>query len=368
MRLNDFDFDLPPGAIAERPSSERDRSRLLVVSRDGTLDHRRFSDLPEYLSQGDLLLLNNSKVFPARLTARKPTGGKIDLLLVKRVGPVTWEVLSRSNFTGPVTVGGAVRAELWDESDHTEGDQAGAGRGERPRRFLRFAPGQGVEDREVIEKYGLMPLPPYIRRAPDSSDRERYQTVYAEREGSIAAPTAGLHFTRGLLGALETRGVLVRTLTLHVGVGTFRPITSDTVEDHSMDAEYFDLPTSVLHDIGAVKASGRRVMTVGTTATRAIEAVAVNRYRPCRLEYAPPEDWEADGLNGTIRGWTDLFIRPGHSFKAVDSLITNFHLPRSTPLMLASALCGRERLLGAYNEAITKGYRFFSYGDAMLIL
>jgi S-adenosylmethionine:tRNA ribosyltransferase-isomerase len=365
MRLSDFDFELPRGAIAERPSGERDKSRLLVVRRDGTLEHRLFSDLPEYLSQGDLLLLNNTKVFPARVTALKPTGGTIDILLVKKVDPVTWEVLCRSTFNGPVTVGGAVEAELWTERQVME---EGAGQAERARKFMRFLPGLGTEVRDVIGRHGLMPLPPYIRRKPDSSDRERYQTVYAEKEGSIAAPTAGLHFTRSLLDALEARGVIVRALTLHVGIGTFRPITCDEVEAHKMDAEYFDLGWSVPDDIRAVKASGRRVCAVGTTATRAIEAVAVNRYRPCRSEHAPPEDQEGVGLNGTIRGWTDLFIRPGYSFKAVDSLITNFHLPRSTPLMLASALCGRERLLGAYNEAITKGYRFFSYGDAMLIL
>lgn len=368
MRPDDFDFDLPRGAIAERPSGERDKSRLFVLHREGGFEHRLFSDLPEYLSKGDLLLLNDSRVFPARLTALKPTGGKIDILLVRKAGPLTWEVLCRDRFAGLVSVGGAVRAEVWAEQGDAGEDPGAPGHAERPRKFLRFLPEQDTEDRQIIWQHGLMPLPPYIRRAPDSSDRERYQTVYAEKEGSIAAPTAGLHFTRDLLNSLEARGVLLRTVTLHVGIGTFRPITSRTVDAHRMDAEYFDFDASVLDDITAVKASGHAVMAVGTTATRAVEAVMAGRYRSCGPEQAPAGEGGGSSLKGAIRGMTDLFIRPGHTFRAVDRLVTNFHLPRSTPLMLASALCGREKLMRAYNEAITEGYRFFSYGDAMLIL
>ena len=335
MKTADFDFPLPQHLIATRPLTERTGSRLLVLHRDGTTEHKRFSDLPAYLAAGDMLIMNNTKVFPARISAFKPDGGMLEILLIRHMGDNAWEVLSRGNYSGRLRVSDELQVEL------LEGKNA---------RLVC----QG-DLMEVIWKYGAMPLPPYIKRKPDESDKQTYQTVYARNEGSIAAPTAGLHFTDALLKEIRAKGIRVRELTLHVGIGTFRPVRAEHVEDHSMDTEHFEMDKQLLSDIEETKASGKRIITVGTTTTRAIEGFASGR---CVLTT----------LNGRLSGMTDMFIYPGYSFRVIDSLVTNFHLPGSTPLMLTSALCGRERLMQSYADAVTKGYRFLSYGDAMLIV
>ncbi len=335
MKSTDFDYFLPENLIAERPLRERSNSRLLVIYKDGSMDHKKFSDLPSCLDKGDMLLLNNSKVFPARLTALKQNGDKIDILLVREKDDGEWEVLTKGNFTGDLRVSDELHVEL------RKGSSA---------RFRHSG-----ELMDMIRKYGNMPIPPYIKRLPDKSDKETYQTVYARNEGSIAAPTAGLHFSDALLKEISSRGIEIKELTLHVGIGTFRPIRSDNLCEHAMDAEHFEMDKRLLSDIGKTKLSGKRVICVGTTTTRAIEGYISGNSKVI-------------SENGRLRGMTNIFIYPGYSFRVVDSLVTNFHLPRSTPLMLASAMSGRERLMSAYREAIAEGYRFLSYGDAMLIL
>jgi S-adenosylmethionine:tRNA ribosyltransferase-isomerase len=335
MKTADYDFYLPPELIASRPLERRDSSRLLVLRRNGRMEHRTFSELPSLLNAGDMLVVNNSKVFPARLDGRKPTGGKVEMLLVNEKSPGVWDILCRERYTGTVRVSENLEVRV------EEGKTA------------IFAQSDGLRD--LIRKEGRMPLPPYIRRRPDERDRERYQTVYAEIEGSIAAPTAGLHFTRSLMEALAAASVVIRSVTLHVGVGTFRPVKSAELEDHVMQSEFFEITPELISDIKRVRERGNRVVAVGTTATRAIEGYMSGRA-------------EITSSNGTVSGSTDIFIHEGYRPRAVDCIITNFHLPRSTPLMLASVFAGRENLLAAYAEAISMGYRFFSYGDAMLVL
>ena len=335
MKAAEYDFFLPEGLIAFRPAERRDASRLLVLHKDGGMEHRLFHEITSFFRSGDLLLINDTKVFPARLTGYKPTGGRLEILLVSEISPGVWNILSREKYNGILQVSRNLSARI------SEG---------------RTAFFDGCADlMGLIWKDGMMPLPPYIKRPPDASDRERYQTVYAQKEGSIAAPTAGLHFTKELLENLASRHVSVRAVTLHVGTGTFRPVKADNLRDHSMDREFFELDPLLLKEIDDVKLSGGRVIAVGTTATRALEGYLSGR---C----------DVFASNGTIRGTTDIFIYEGYKPKAVDCLITNFHLPRSTPLMLASVFAGRDKLLNAYRTAISMGYRFFSYGDAMLVL
>lgn len=336
MKVSDFDFPLPQSLIAERPAPRRDGSRLMVLGRDGGIEHRRFYDLPEYLEEGDMLLLNRTRVLPFRLRGVKPTGGRLDILLVRNIAGDRWEILSTGKYTGPLAFSGKLTAEI---HGGRTADLAYSG-----------------DLKEILWEAGEMPLPPYIRRGPNGMDKERYQTVYARDDGSIAAPTAGLHFTGELLSAIEAKGVLVRYLTLHVGKGTFAPIRTDSVQDHVMEPEFFEIERGMVSEIKGLKG---RLVAVGTTATRAVEGFMAGRYSSIR-----------NGGNGSghFAGSTDIFIYPGSGFRAVTSLVTNFHLPRSTPLMLASALCGREKLLAAYAEAVREKYRFFSYGDAMLIL
>ncbi len=335
MKTADFDFFLPDGFIAEKPVEKRDSSRLLVLSRDGDMEHRNFSDLPSYLQAGDMLVMNNSRVFPARVTAYKPTGGKIDILLVEKLSETSWRILAKERYAGPLTVAGNFRVHMAEDMTVT---------------FKNAR-----EMQQIIHEHGQMPLPPYIKRKADETDRERYQTVYAEHEGSIAAPTAGLHFTEELLTELRNRSVLIRMVTLHVGIGTFKPIKADNIRDHAMDREHFEIESSLIREIEETKQRGNRVVTVGTTTTRTLEGYLSGK----STIYS---------LNGTIKGSTDIFIHEGFRFRAADSLVTNFHLPRSTPLMLAAAFSGRKNLLNAYKTAISRGYRFFSYGDAMLLL
>ncbi|MDH4231258.1 MAG: tRNA preQ1(34) S-adenosylmethionine ribosyltransferase-isomerase QueA, partial [Nitrospirota bacterium] len=303
--------------------------------RDGGIEHKRFHDLPLFLNSGDLLLINNSKVFPARLTGCKPDGETIEILLVGEISPGLWKVMIRGKYTGSVSLAGGNTAFI------SGGKTASFGETTDVKRFLW--------------ENGQMPLPPYIRRPAGEADRKRYQTVYAEVEGSIAAPTAGLHFTRGLLDTIASKGVTVRSVTLHVGIGTFRPVKVPDIKDHTMDEEFFEMDASLIAEIEKTRQNGNRVIAVGTTTTRTIEGYMSGK---CTVF----------STNGTISGSTNIFIYEGYRFSAVDSLITNFHLPVSTPLMLASAFSGREKILNAYRVALSNGYRFFSYGDAMLVL
>jgi S-adenosylmethionine:tRNA ribosyltransferase-isomerase len=371
MKTADFNFAFPEELIASRPAGRRDHSRLLVLHRNGDIEHRGFFDIHEYLGKGDMLLLNDTKVFPARIISTKPSGGKIDILLVRKTDDNgTWEIMFRGRFQGKVNIGDGITAEIWTEknlkpevqtSRVTEGsEQQNTGRKARSetKKFMCFLNVKQSDIDDVLWHHGYMPLPPYINRLPDSEDKERYQTVFAEKKGSIAAPTAGLHFTEELLNKIAYNGVVVRKLTLHVGTGTFKPIKTEFLEKHRMDSEYFEMKSSLIEEIQHVRESGHRLITVGTTVTRAIEGFMKGNYTESPVI----------NKNGTIQGFADIFIYPGYEFKAVDSLITNFHLPCSTPLMLVSAFRSFKMILKAYEEAIARGYRFFSYGDAMLIL
>ncbi len=340
MKLSNFDYDLPPQLIAQHPSRQRDRSRLLVLNRrEEGVEHRIFSQLPSYLSAGDLLVLNQTKVIPARLKGVKVgTGGKVEIFLLNQVRGDEWRVLVRpGKRVRPGTKisigGGRLRAQI------TDGGQDGY-------RGVRFT-AEG-DFWQILQELGEVPLPPYIKRKPEPVDRLRYQTVYAQTEGAVAAPTAGLHFTEELLERIGAKGVKTASLILHVGWGTFRPIKSEEISEHRMEAEYYHIPSEVCSAIRKVKSNRGKIYAVGTTTVRALESWG--------QEENPRE------------GWTSLFIYPPFNFKVVDGLITNFHLPRTSLLMLVSAFAGRERVLTAYAEAIREGYRFYSYGDAMLIL
>lgn len=363
MKTRDFEYPLPPGLVAFEPAPERDASRLLIIEgrpgekqRPAPLRHARFKEFPSCLRAGDMLLINETRVLPVRFVGRKktPGGGKLEVLLVKKQETAApsdgcWDALWRGNYTGEITLEGGIALELL------------AGRKARI-----LCPG---DEMEAIRRAGMMPLPPYIKREPGEMDRERYQTVFAKVEGSIAAPTAGLHFTRALIAEIEAKGVLVRRLVLHVGTGTFVPVKAREVEAHRMGPEEFSFDETLPAEVKRTRGSGGRVFAVGTTATRAIEGYFSGRcrLRPGTGPVATGAGPAATGAGGRIEGATDIFITPGYEFRAVDCLLTNFHLPRSTPLMLASALCGRERLLAAYEEAVARGYRFYSYGDVMLI-
>ncbi|MEW6417972.1 MAG: tRNA preQ1(34) S-adenosylmethionine ribosyltransferase-isomerase QueA [Nitrospirota bacterium] len=351
MKVADFDFILSKDLIAKRPLKERDSSRLLVLFRDGMIEHKSFSDLPSYLEKGDMLLINNTKVFPARLTGFKQNGERIEILLIRKKECNVWEVLSKGGFTGTITISDNLQLELHNGST------------------ARFKYSGDFMD--IIWQQGNMPLPPYIKRLPDEADKESYQTVFAREEGSIAAPTAGIHFTDRLLNEIALKGILIRELTLHVGPGTFKPIRTENLNDHSMEAEFFEIDKGIISEIREIKASCRRIISVGTTTTRAIEGCMSGRYTNNSNPPSPPFlKGGKGGLQSSkfISGATDIFIYPGYEFRVVDSLVTNFHLPGSTPLMLASAMCGWKKLIKAYKEAIAREYRFLSYGDAMLIL
>jgi S-adenosylmethionine:tRNA ribosyltransferase-isomerase len=339
LPIADFDYAYPEELIASAPAEPRDSSRLLVLDRAaGTIEHAIFRDLPRFLKTGDCLVLNRTKVLPCRLIGKKSTGGKADLLLVRELGPASWTALASGFKKGQsLEFPGGMTATV--EGLTSEGEY-----------LLAF----GTADvRPYLAEHGLPPLPPYIakKRAASRDDAARYQTVYARDDGSIAAPTAGLHFTPELLKTLEANGVQIAWLTLHVGRGTFRPIAGDDAAAHVMLPERYEVDAAESAKMLAAKARGARLVAVGTTATRTVETLA-----------ARPE-----GL-GPGTGESSLYIAPGYTFRAVDALLTNFHLPRSTPLMLASAFAGRERLLAAYREAVSLRYRLFSFGDATLLL
>lgn len=347
MKVEDFDYDLPERFIAQKPAEKRDSSKLMVLDRtDDTISHRHFSDILDYLNKGDCLVLNDSKVIPARLFGEKEiTGVPVEFLLIKRIEGDTWETMVRpgrrlkkgdrvkfgENFTAVIKDYGN------DGTRIVEFDYEGI--------FM-----------ERLEELGNMPLPPYIERPDNKEDRERYQTVYCRDEGSVAAPTAGLHFTEKLLQEAKDKGIKLVYVTLHVGIGTFRPVKCEDVEDHHMHFEEYHIEREAAETINDVKRRGGRVVAVGTTSTRTLESAAF--YDENEGMYLV-----RDGADST-----GIFIYPGYEFKIIDSLITNFHLPKSTLLMLISALYNREKILAAYEEAKAQDYRFFSYGDAMLIL
>ena len=340
MRVDDFDFELPPGRIALRPARPRDSARLLLVA-DGTIDDRQVTDLPQLLRAGDVLAFNDTRVIPAQLEGRRGKAA-IGATLHKREGPREWRAFLRN----------ARRARLGDTIDFGERVTASViDKAKDGSALLHF---HGVEPVELLlERAGRMPLPPYIasKRPADAADAEDYQTMFAREEGAVAAPTAALHFTPALLDALEARGVMRETLTLHVGAGTFLPVKSDTVAGHRMHAEWGRIDAATAKRLNAVRAVGGRLIAVGTTSLRLIESAAGH-----------------DGRIAPFEGDTAIFITPGYRFKAVDGLITNFHLPRSTLFMLVSALMGLDTMKRAYAHAIDKDYRFYSYGDASLLL
>lgn len=352
MRVDEFDYELPEELIAQKPADKRDASRLMVVHRDShTLEHKHFFDILDYLHEGDVLVLNNSKVLPARLYGVKEgTGAKIEFLLIKRIEGDTWETMVRPGRR--MKPGDSV---IFCENPLFKAKVVDYG-----------ADGTRIVDFEYegifmerLEEIGSMPLPPYIERASEDDDKDRYQTVYCREEGSVAAPTAGLHFTEELLRKAADKGVELVYVTLHVGIGTFRPVKCENVEEHSMHFEEYYISEEAADTINRAKKEGRRVISVGTTSTRTVESAAYF------MESAENDAdcWQVKSGSGS----TGIFIYPGYEFKIIDSLITNFHLPKSTLMMLISALYDREHVLEAYEEAIRERYRFFSYGDAMFI-
>ena len=340
MKASDFDFYLPEELIAQHPLEKRDESRLMVLDRNsGKIEHKKFYDIIEYLDEGDTLVLNNTRVLPARLIGEKEnTGGKIEFLLLKRIDKDKWECLAKPGKSARegrrFTFGeGRLEAEVVEVLEN----------GNRIVEFFY----KGIFE-EVLDALGQMPLPPYIHERLE--DKERYQTVYSKEEGSAAAPTAGLHFTKELLQKIKDRGINIVYLTLHVGLGTFRPVKVNNIEEHEMHSEFYMLSKESADIINETKRNKKKVISVGTTSTRTLETIS-----------------DENGLVKEASGWTNIFIYPGYKFKVVDNLITNFHLPESTLIMLVSTLAGREHVLNAYNEAVKERYRFFSFGDAMYI-
>lgn len=336
MHRRDFYFELPPELIAQHPLAERTSSRLLVL-RDGVVEDRLFADIAELLQPGDLLVMNNTRVIPARLFGQKDTGGKVEVLVERVLDE--HQVLAHVRASKSPKPGGrlVLEGELQAEVTGREGDLF----------CLRFTGDQPVVD--LLEQHGHMPLPPYIERADASADRERYQTVFAERQGAVAAPTAGLHFDQPMLDALAKKGVNSTFVTLHVGAGTFQPVRVDNIAEHHMHKEYIEVSADTVEAVKQTRARGGRVVAVGTTCVRALESAA------------------RGGELQPFVGDTDIFITPGYAFQVVDALITNFHLPESTLLMLVSAFAGFNEVMAAYQHAIEQRYRFFSYGDAMFL-
>ncbi|MBM7613879.1 tRNA preQ1(34) S-adenosylmethionine ribosyltransferase-isomerase QueA [Alkaliphilus hydrothermalis] len=340
MKTADFDFNLPEELIAQTPLEKRDESRLMVLNKKtGEIQHRHFYNLLEFLNEGDCLVLNNTRVLPARLFGEKvDSGGKMEFLLLKQVRLNTWEVLvkpgKRAKIGSRFTFGdGSLEAEVIDI-------------GEEGSRIVEFKY-DGVFE-AVLDRLGKMPLPPYITE--ELEEQERYQTVYSKHTGSAAAPTAGLHFTEELLDKIKNKGVHVVFITLHVGLGTFRPVKVENIDDHKMHAEFFMIEDEVAETINSVKERGGKVIAVGTTCCRTLESAVTE-----------------EGRIKSSSGWTDIFIYPGYQYKVIDGLVTNFHLPQSTLIMLVSALAGQENVMSAYEVAVEEKYRFFSFGDAMLI-
>jgi S-adenosylmethionine:tRNA ribosyltransferase-isomerase len=345
MRISDFDYELPEELIAQQPLAQRDASRMLVADRAAeTWRDSEFRLLPDLLSDGDVLVINNTSVFPARLRGkRKPSGGTVELLLLREVAPNVWEALTRP----------ARRLQPGAQIDFADGTMSGEVIEELPNgvRLIKLETNEPLEN--VIDRIGETPLPPYIKRTAEKSDddRGRYQTVYAKDRGAIAAPTAGLHFTPAVLERIKARGIQIAEVTLHVGYGTFEPVRVDDIAEHTVAAEWFSIDDTAAEKINAARPNGSRVIAVGTTTTRALESAATSN-----REVKPGS------------GFANLTIVPGYQFKVIDSLLTNFHLPRSSLLMLVSAFAGRDFMLAAYRHAVNARYRFYSYGDCMLIV
>ena len=341
MKLSEFNYELPEELIAQTPIKKRDESRLMILNRkEQTIEHKKFKDIIEYLQPGDILVRNNTKVIPARLYGKKETGANVEFLLLNNIENDIWEAIVRPGNKLHV------------------GTKVIFGDGILEANILEIMPGgtrkvefkyQGIFN-EILDKIGLMPLPPYIHET--LKEKDRYQTVYAKYEGSAAAPTAGLHFTPELLQKIEEKGIEIANVTLHVGIGTFRPVKEQTIEEHKMHSEHFYIKQEDVNKINKAKKEGRRVIAVGTTSCRVLESIAD----------------ENTGMVKPIEDDTEIFIYPGYKFKCIDGLITNFHLPESTLLMLVSALAGKEYIMKAYKEAVKEKYRFFSFGDAMFII
>ena len=340
MKVTEFDYELPEELIAQTPIEKRDESRLMVLNRkEHTIEHKTFKDIIDYLEPGDCLVRNNTKVIPARIYGKKETGANIEFLLLNNIEGDIWETIVRPGNklhigTKVIFGDGLLTAEILDTMPG----------GTRKVLFTY----EGIFN-EILDKIGLMPLPPYIHE--ELKEKDRYQTVYAKYEGSAAAPTAGLHFTKELLEKIEQKGIDIANVTLHVGIGTFRPVKEDTVEAHEMHSEHFYIKQEDCDKINKAKKNGKRVIAVGTTSCRVLETIA-------NQEEGTVEPIESD---------TQIFIYPGYKFKCIDGLITNFHLPQSTLLMLVSALAGKDYIMKAYNEAVKEKYKFFSFGDAMFI-
>jgi len=341
--INLYDYDLPMGMIAFYPASPRDSSKLMFLPKvSGNPKHRRFSEILDYLLEGDLLVINDSRVFPARLYGKKRgTGGKVEIFLLEKLPNGSWEALVRPG----KRLSPGTEIEFPGEFSATLGERTQSGG-----RIVEFH--NNGDLMPLIWKHGQVPLPPYIERDPEEEDKSRYQTIYAEVTGAVAAPTAGFHFTDDIFEILERKGVEIARLTLHPGLGTFRPITAEDIDKHKMHPEIFSISERTASNVNRAKRESRRVIAVGTTSARALESSCGD-----------------DGLIAPVdAGKTELFIKPPYRFRAIDGLLTNFHLPKSTLLLLVCALAGRERVLAAYNEAIMDRYRFYSFGDAMLIL
>ncbi|OZM57836.1 tRNA preQ1(34) S-adenosylmethionine ribosyltransferase-isomerase QueA [Lottiidibacillus patelloidae] len=342
MKVEDYDFHLPEELIAQTPLLERTSSKLMVLDKEtGEIEHRHFYDIIEYLREGDCLVLNDTRVLPARLYGMKEdTGAKVEVLLLNEEGQDKWKTLvkpAKRVKEGTVITFGDGRLKATCLSMEEQGG-----------RVLQFHY-EGIFY-EVLDSLGEMPLPPYIKEQLD--DQDRYQTVFAKERGSAAAPTAGLHFTNELLDDIRSKGIHISFITLHVGLGTFRPVSVENIDEHDMHAEYYSMSQETADLLNDVRAKGGRIITVGTTSTRTIETIASKN----------------DGVFKCESGWTDIFIYPGYTFKGIDAMITNFHLPKSTLIMLVSALAGRENVIAAYENAVKNEYRFFSFGDAMLII
>ncbi|AIY84349.1 tRNA preQ1(34) S-adenosylmethionine ribosyltransferase-isomerase QueA [Clostridium baratii] len=340
MKVSDFDFYLPEELIAQHPLEKRDTSRLMVLDKKtGEIEHKIFKDIIDYLNEGDTLVLNNTRVMPARLIGEKEnTGGKIEFLLLKRLEGDKWECLAKPGKTAKpgrrFTFGdGKLKCEVLEVL-------------ETGNRVIEFEY-DGIFE-EVLDSLGEMPLPPYIHERLE--DSERYQTVYSKEKGSAAAPTAGLHFTEELLEQIKAKGVNIAYVTLHVGLGTFRPVKAETIDEHVMHSEFYQVSEETARIVNETKDRGGKIISVGTTSTRTLETIG-----------------DENGRIKECSGWTNIFIYPGYKFKVVDNLITNFHLPESTLIMLVSTLAGKDHVLNAYNEAVKERYRFFSFGDAMFI-
>ncbi|MFA5164647.1 MAG: tRNA preQ1(34) S-adenosylmethionine ribosyltransferase-isomerase QueA [Candidatus Omnitrophota bacterium] len=347
MRLSEFDYRLPEELIAQYPAQARDASRLMVVHKiSRKIEHRNFSDIADYIGPADCVVVNDTKVIKARIPGKRAdTGGKAEVMLIEKLSDKLYKCL----------IDTSTKIKVGTKFVFGSGELTGVIRGESEGiRLIEFSI-NGADFNSILEKIGIVPLPPYIKRAPEKADEERYQTVYAKSPGAVAAPTAGLHFTGDVINKIKSTGASVESVTLHVGYGTFKPVTSDDVTRHKVEPELFDLKPETAQKLNGIKENGGKIFAVGTTTCRVLESQA-QLVKGSKNRVGPG------------KGWTNLFIYPPYNFKFVDALVTNFHLPKTTLLMLVAAFCGREVMLQAYEEAVKEKYRFYSYGDSMLII